>query len=111
MFFVSLLSRLDARGETMNEVWPGVLRQEPPADGDIPPLETATRPSAFFKGHIEGAGAPDEMLMLSRSALVEGMVAELLEFFYEPRASGSVLHESEARWIVAGGMRRAKAGS
>lgn len=54
-----------------------------------------------------GAGAPDEILTLSRSALVEGMVAEILDFFDEPRLGGSSLPKSQARWIVAGGVRRA----
>jgi hypothetical protein len=40
------------------------------------------------------------------NVVVEEMASELLDFFSDPR-SGSALHESEARWIVPGGIQRA----
>src|SRR6185312_11306020 len=36
-------------------------------------------------------GAPGDMLTVSRSSLVEGMVTEFLDFFGEPRLGGSTL--------------------
>lgn len=53
------------------------------------------------------AGAP-EVLTLSRSALVDGMVAELLDYFDWP-LGGPMLSEPEARLLVAGGIERALA--
>ena len=55
----------------------------------------------------QGVGAPDEMITIRRSDLAAAMVAELLEFFDDPRAGGSTLHEAEACWLVSGGIRRA----
>jgi hypothetical protein len=48
-----------------------------------------------------------ETITISRPALVEAMVSELLEFFDDPRSGGSTLHESEARWIIGGAIERA----
>jgi len=64
---------------------------------------------AQIKAAPDGDGAPDlnEILTLSRSVLMEGMVAELLDFFDWPR--GRELSEFQARLIAAGGVRRAVA--
>jgi hypothetical protein len=62
--------------------------------------------SSLF-GAEAAAPVPDERLTLSRSALVEGMVAEILEFLAGPSSGAPGLSEQEARWIVAGGIERA----
>lgn len=49
----------------------------------------------------------DEIITIRRSDLAAAMVTELLDFFDDPRASGPTLHEAEACWLVAGGIRRA----
>jgi DNA-directed RNA polymerase subunit RPC12/RpoP len=64
----SLLSRLDATGETMNEVWPGVFRQRSAIEVDIPALETATQPSAFFQGNIDLIAARDGDVLLTNGS-------------------------------------------
>jgi hypothetical protein len=50
--------------------------------------------------------AADERLTLHGSALVEGMVAKLLDFFGDPRG-GPMLNGSEAHWIDSGAIQRA----
>ena len=56
------------------------------------------------------AGAPDDVIVVSRSALMDGLIREMLEFFDDPARGGPSLHESEARWIALGGVDRALAG-
>ena len=55
-----------------------------------------------------GAG---DVVMVSRSALLEGVVAELLDYFGDPRGYGSKLRKSEACSIASGIVQRAFAGS
>lgn len=49
----------------------------------------------------------DETLTLCHSDLVEAIVAQYLEFFDGLSGASPSQFESEARWIVAGGVQRA----
>ena len=53
------------------------------------------------------AGAPDEVLTIRHSDLVEGMVAELLDYFSDARVTGVRLLELQARLLAVGGIERA----
>ena len=63
--------------------------------------------STANSGQEQGVGAPDEIIAIRRSDSVGAMVAELLDFFDDPRLDGLSLSEAQASWIVGGGLKRA----
>ena len=54
-----------------------------------------------------GVGAPDDVLMVNRSALVEAIAQEILDYFSGSSEGEPRLQRSEAFWIATGAMNRA----
>lgn len=52
-----------------------------------------------------------DQITVSRSTLAASIVAELTEFFDDPRAGGSTLAEPDACWLAAGAISRALEGA
>jgi len=52
-----------------------------------------------------GDGAPDDLITIRRSDLVEAMVVEYLNFFGGLSSASLSQLEAEARWIAVGGIQ------
>lgn len=56
---------------------------------------------------LQVAGAPEEMITVTRPSLMEAVVMELREAFTGSPYGDLRLSESQARWIASGIVRRA----
>src|SRR5262245_29536731 len=80
-----------------------IVKQQPhelTADANQRELSAASR-------EMREAGAPENLITVSRAVLTGGIVAALAEHAYDPRAGGPTLRESEMRWIALEALRLA----